>query len=683
MKKLLLFFLIISMILPITGCGKTDDVSTPLGEAYNSVNRSKRKISGFSKDCIVYNSYYDTLELFTSPDMDYAALFSIMEEAIAGRTVNTIELHNYSDKGWEPVEPMLEAFSMIFRSPVKRLVLPEPKKTIVDKVGPVYRVEQSELWRDSLERLSTVDEVVLGRDRNTHNYKLFYDIADGEKIQTSFDIVVMPDDVTLDLSGLEVFSGLSRILIDKPQVYTLVWIQGYEKLDPAITQFDLSVYRGGIKAATLAFDLRAAGFTVTGISENPRDDLQEKDLAAYDSFVEDRQSIAMLAAGGAEFSENLESYLALSSRRSGRDTLEAGITLLQNFYSLTETDEFLEYLERMSSYDPELETVPHTYILNEVCQELLREDDYERFLTDVADRLPISGSWCKSELSISNNQNAQIETNALYALMEGYARFMSYKNPVTSKRLLNEEQTEALLDRIDQHGLLWGGYNSRYFTADAEQNIKTAAQLLDAGRVTCDEAYSMMTHAAGNSMDAFLQATVRWDEAYDRTVERQYITSEDPLSVDDSRLEHSRFASTAVHEETAMGRKALFAYEVKDQDDLRFPKDAYRWFTVDGEEFRAIPPQNTPGSAEEAELLIIAGLDGYQYAFEYTDGTKGYRGSYSLHAFDIDTGECLGYLGTVVSEPATNLPAGTRYDVYPGPDLIELFKLTGNWLSKE
>ena len=35
---------LISMMLPLPGCGKTDDVSTPLGEAYNSVNKSKRKI---------------------------------------------------------------------------------------------------------------------------------------------------------------------------------------------------------------------------------------------------------------------------------------------------------------------------------------------------------------------------------------------------------------------------------------------------------------------------------------------------------------------------------------------------------------------------------------------------------------------------------------------------------------
>ena len=260
---------------------------------------------------------------------------------------------------------------------------------------------------------------------------------------------------------------------------------------------------------------------------------------------------------------------------------------------------------------------------------------------------------------------------------------MSYKNPLTNKRPLNDDQTAALLDRVDQRGLLWSGYNSRYFTGDAEQDIKTAAQLLDAGRVTHDEAYSMMTHAAGNGMDAFLQAIVQWDKAYDRTIERQYLTSEDPLSVDDERLERSRFTTTSIHEEPATGRKALFAYEMKDQDDLRFPKDAYRWFNVDGEEFRAIPPQNTPSSTEEAELLIIARLNGYQYAFDYTDGTKGYRGSYSLHVFDIANGECLGYLGTVVSEPATSLPAGTKYDVYPGPDLIELFKLAGNWLAKE
>ena len=681
MKKLLMVFLILSIMLPLSACGKTDDVSTPLGEAYNSVNKSKRRIPGYNKDCIVYNSYYDTLELFPCPDMDYAALFGIMEEALAGRKVNTIELHNYTDQGWEPiVEPMLEAFSLYFHSPLKRLVLPEPRKTIVNKVGPVYRVEQPELWRDSLERLSTVDEVVLGRGNNIHNYKLFYDIADGDQIQTSFDIVVMPDGFTLDLSGLEVFSGLKRIMVDKPNVYTLDLVEGFEKLDPAKTQFDLSAYRGGIRAATFAFDLRAAGFTVTGISENPRDDLQEKDLAVYDSFVDDRQSIAMLAAGSTDFSEDLDNYFALSSRRSGRDTLEAGITLLQRFYSLVETDSFLEYLERMSSYDPELEAIPHTYILNEVCQALRHEDDFERFLTDVADRLPMSGSWCKTEISIYSNQNKLIETNAVNALMEGYERFM---NPAGNKRSLDEEQTAALLDRIDQHGLLCGGYNSRYFTGDAEQDIKTAAQLLDAGRVTYNEAYSMMTHKAGNGMDAFLQATVQWDEAFDRTVERKYITAEEPLSADDSRLERSRFTSTSIKEEPAMGRKALFAYEVKDQDGLRFPKDAYRWFNVDGEEFRGIPPQNTPGSAEEAELLLIARLDGYQYAFEYTDGTKGYRGSYSLHAFDIATGECLGYLGTVVSEPATSLPAGARYDVYPGPDLIELFKLSGNWLSKE
>ena len=132
-----------------------------------------------------------------------------------------------------------------------------------------------------------------------------------------------------------------------------------------------------------------------------------------------------------------------------------------------------------------------------------------------------------------------------------------------------------------------------------------------------------------------------------------------------------------------MRRKALFAYEVKDQDKLRFPKDAYRWFEVDGEEFRAILPQNTPSSAEEAELLIIAHLDGYQYAFEYTDGTKGYRGSYSVYVYDITTRECLSYLGTVVSEPGNNLPAATKYDVYPGPNLIELFRLAGDWLGME
>ena len=174
-EKATYVLLILSMMFPLSACGKTDDVSTPLGEAYNSVPKSKRIISGYNKDCTVYDSYYDTLELFPCPDMDYAALFRIMGEALAGRKANTIELYNYSKQGWEPVvEPILEAFSLYFHSPVRRLGLPEPRKTVVNKVGPVYRVEEPVLWRDSLERLSTVDEVVLGRGNNTHDYKLFW-----------------------------------------------------------------------------------------------------------------------------------------------------------------------------------------------------------------------------------------------------------------------------------------------------------------------------------------------------------------------------------------------------------------------------------------------------------------------------------------------------------------------------
>ncbi len=50
--------------------------------------------------------------------------------------------------------------------------------------------------------------------------------------------------------------------------------------------------------------------------------------------------------------------------------------------------------------------------------------------------------------------------------------------------------------------------------------------------------------------------------------------------------------------------------------------------------------------------------------------------------YDIGTGECVQHLGTVYTEPAESLAAAKKYDVYPNPNQMELYKLLETWLDE-
>ena len=692
-------FLILMVILSLSGCKKVPqtDSNTALGQAYNAINKAGKKIKGFSKECISYYAMDDKLQLYARPGLDYVALIEVLNEAVGANEANTIGLCRGEDektgKGY-PVEELLEAYSLHATGQVKRLVLDAPEGSGNGKV------EQPKLWRDSLERLEHVAEVQFSEPRmDTNNINYLRDIAEDGKINAPFDTVVVSVSTDqysyFDLSGTEAFSGLKRLVLgaDMDRGFR---VKGLEHLDPAQTQIDLTYFSGNLDAAKFAYMFRAQGFTVEGISEDPRDDLNQGDTETYDSFVADQEALTAFRTEEMPFSERLEQYLEISTHFTGIDMTEPGILLLQSFYSLAGTDEFISAIERMCSYDEWLQAQQthyvdarmiepgemHEYILARICLNLIGKDDFERFLTDVVDMLPEDGSWCKATVRVTDSEGNEKEKTALDALMQGYEAL----RPAANKKTMSGEQEAELLDRIEGRGLLSGYHNSKYFTGNAEQDIATAGQLLDEGKVSYEDAYGMMINAAGDAIDSFLKATVLWDAAYDKAIVRK-VRSGSGLSVSDDRLNRERFIqpdSSIAFSGKANGRKAVFAYEAKDVDELIFPQDAYRWFTDDnGELFRAVPPQNTPESVDDAELLIIAWISGYQYAGDYSDGTKGYRCISDAYAYDIATGECVKHLGTVYTEPPESLAAAEKYDVYPGPDLLTLYKIAGSWMIEE
>ena len=696
MKKQLVFLCVLLLVLSLPGCKKIPQTnsSTPLGKAYNAINKAGSKIDGFSDDCIGYDSQNDMLSIYASPDLDYAALIEIMEDAVGEDKANAIGLFGYADESgnWYPVEELLKAYSLYATKPAKRLKLGVPDGAIGGSV------KQPELWRDCLERLDNVDEVEFSEafsDDNHINYLL--DIAAGDMINAPFDTIVVPIPTDLysyfDLSGLEAFSGIKHLVIGTG-MESGFRVKGLGNLDPDQTRIDISLFCGNLDAAEFAYEFRTRGFTVDGVSENPRDDLEQEDARKYDSFVADQEALTALQTGDMDFTDRLEQFLELSTHGTGINLTEPGIQLLQDFYSLAGSEEFVRDMERMCSYDEWLQVQQehhvdtrlleakdlHEYILSRICLDLVDKSSFERFLTDVVDMLPEPGDWCKAEVEVTDSAGNEEEMTALNALMRDYEALL----PTANVKTMSGEQRDELLDRIASHGLLWGYHNSRYFTGDAQQDIAMATQLLDEGRASYEDAYGMLISAAGDSIDSFLKATVLWDKAYDGMIVRKYITADNALTINDERLRKERYSQpdpAAAFSGEAKGRKVLFAYDAKDTEELIFPKDAYRWFTDEnGSTFRAVPAQNTPGSIDEADLLVIAWITGYEYAGEYTDGTKGYRCISDAYAYDIGTGECIKHLGTVYTEPAESLAAAKKYDVYPNPNQMELYKLIERWL---
>ena len=691
MKKWLSLLLALAITLTLFGCGKKvpqTSADTPAGDAYNLIQKEGRKISGFSSGSVGYRYDSDQLMLYARPDLDWAALFEIMETALDGREINAVSLNRYEfETPVNGIESLLEAFSMNVASPVKRLVLDTPSMSSGS-------VAQSALWRESLERLDFVEEVQFTRSMGVDNYDYLADIADGGMIQAPFDTVVVSASRggvygATDLSGLKVLSGLKYIvLIDGASV------RGVENFDPAETQIDLTCFAGQLDAAKRTFDLRQQGFTVIGISDDPRDDLEPEDAELYDAYEAERLALSALAEDDMTFPERLERFREAAPRAGIEELTNAGIPLLRDFYALAGTDEFPEYAAQMCSYDEWTEQMlsytndqrmqfvksPHQYLLTRLCIDLSNRD-FERFLTEVVDQLPEPGDWCRTEISISDADGETVKTNALRALMRGYQGIL----PAGNNQTMSEEQSQEMLDRIDGRGLLWGTYNRRHFTGEPERDIATAAELIDAGRVDYEEAYSMLLPGDGDDPDAFLKATTVWDETYDGSFARRYLSYDTGLAIDDARFDKTRFARS--NSPTLMGkpegRKALIAYESRDSDELVFPMDAYRWFEDDnGERFRGVLAANTPGSAEEVELLIIAWITDYVYVGDYTDGSKGYRCVSDVYAYDIDTGECVASIGTVIADPAEQLAnGGKKYDVYPNPNLLDLFKVTSSWFG--
>ncbi|MBQ7557511.1 MAG: hypothetical protein IJT00_05545, partial [Lachnospiraceae bacterium] len=634
MKRTLLYMMVLSIMLSLPGCAKKGG-NTPLEEAYNAVCSAKRKVSGFDKDCIRYNSAQDLLEIYAKPDLDYAAMIGIIEKTVAGREVNAIALHNAGG----PAEPLLETFLLNFTAPVKRLELPYPKLEYEGKAGGSH-VEQPQLWQDCLERLDNVAEVTLNGGRGQIcDYTYLYDIAESGTIRIPCVVIVRPNDDGINLAGLEAVSDLKRLVIGKHRVYSAYRMEseriyGFERLDAGMTQVDLSCYCGTIEAAKLADKLRTMGFTVTGISDDPRDDLDEQEAAKYDSIIAERQYSEALAKDDMPFDERLDGYLSLSGEISSDMRIETGISLLKSFYALEGTAEFTRALERMCSYDPDhctgrdadKENSLHEHILKRVCQGLVSSGKFERFLTEVAGALPSNGSWCKTELSLTDKNSEIFETTALFALMAGYDRLMEHAGNIT--RILEDDQISTLCDFLNDRDLLCGYFNSRYLTGDLERDIETAKRLLETGRLKDSQAYLLVFGEVGDGLDTFLHTTVLWDEAFGQMEVRKNLTGEKSLSTDDGRFDIIHYAkphtdSHVDYDRMTMGEKVLFAYLPRESETLFFPKDAYRWFSDDyGEIFRAIPPQNTPDSADEAELIIIAWTS-YQYKGDYTDGTNG------------------------------------------------------------
>lgn len=690
MKKWVSLLLILAIALTLFGCAKKvpqTSAATPAGDAYNLIQKQGKKISGFSSGCVGYRYDSDQLMLYAHPDLDWTALFEIMETALDGREINAVSLNWYkAEAPGNGIESLLEAFSLNVTSPVKRLELDDPSMSS-------GAVAQRSLWRESLERLDFVEEVQFARNSGENNLDYLEDIADGGTIRASFGAAVVSGRNGIysatDLSGLKVFSGLKRFVLVGG-----TGVRGFESLDPADTQIDLTWFCGDLDAAKLAFNLRLQGFTVIGISDDPRDDLSAEDAEKYDAYAADRQALSALAKDDMTFSERLERLREAAPRAESAELTEAGITLLRDFYALAGTDAFSEYAAQMCSYDDWTEQMlsdtrdqrlqfaksPHQYLLTRLCIDLSTRD-FERFLAEVVDQLPEAGDWCRAEISVSNTDGGAVKTNALRALMRGYQGIL----PSGNNQTMSEEQSQEMLDRIDRRGLLWGHLNRRYFTGDAERDIATASALIDAGRVDYEEAYSMLLPGDGDDPDAFLKATTVWDAAYDGSFVRQYPSYDTGLAIEDARFDKTRFArsnSPDLHGKPE-GKKALIAYESRDSDALVFPMDAYRWFEDDdGERFRGVLAANTPASVDEAELLIIAWITDYVYVGDYSDGSKGYRCVSDVYAYDIDTGECVARIGRVIADPPESLAnGGKKYDVYPNPKLLDLFMVTSSWFG--
>ena len=248
MKKQLVFLCVLLLVLSLPGCKKIPQTnsSTPLGKAYNAINKAGSKIDGFSDDCIGYDSQNDMLSIYASPDLDYAALIEIMEDAVGEDKANAIGLFGYADESgnWYPVEELLKAYSLYATKPAKRLKLGVPDGAIGGSV------KQPELWRDCLERLDNVDEVEFSEafsDDKHINYLL--DIAAGDMINAPFDTIVVPIPTDLysyfDLSGLEAFSGIKHLVIGTG-MESGFRVKGLGNLDPDQTRIDISLFCGNL-----------------------------------------------------------------------------------------------------------------------------------------------------------------------------------------------------------------------------------------------------------------------------------------------------------------------------------------------------------------------------------------------------------------------------------------------------
>ena len=99
-KRGLVFFLVMSVALTVSGCKKVPhtESDTPVGRAFNAIHSERRRIKGYDADCALYDPSGDTLVLSARPDLDCAALFEIIGEAVGDDEINAIHMYEGYDK---------------------------------------------------------------------------------------------------------------------------------------------------------------------------------------------------------------------------------------------------------------------------------------------------------------------------------------------------------------------------------------------------------------------------------------------------------------------------------------------------------------------------------------------------------------------------------------------------------
>lgn len=677
-KRILAAALLVLLATVLSGCDDHKPVQpdTPLAEAYNAVWEAKRNIAGFDEKCIRYDAGTDSLSLYACPKLDAEALVCVVEAAIAGRAVNQVRIcSRTADAAYS--EALLEPFSRLFTADIALLELDKPE--MMDG-----GVAQPELWRACLARMHNVAELMLPSvkaDAEYPSYAYLYGITGGEAMFPQYKrVTVYLTSGLNDLSGMECFSGMERL--------SLTAFSGSSRVEakadvlsaaPSLRTVDIVYGVGTTTMAMLAYELRDRGFAVEGISDDPRDDLKTNTAQRdYEKYLARRQAEAVLAAGDGSFDERFGSLNELMAAGWTDGLAQNALDFLAYFYSLAQTPEFPEYVAKLTYKEKAAGNSKYDLMLSHAASRV------ENCAQRLADALPQGGGWCRE---ILDADSVGKDKSVLDVLMEPFLM-------LTGEKYFDGGERKLLKDAIYDKNLITGALLVRYLDRGADDVFALVKRSMQSGTISSEAAYNALLNTAisdkayvvnaPDSLDGTLHAVTLWEREFDAPTRINYALDGWELGYDNSDFANASYVPDPAAAGMAAGRTALFAYKTEDAPGLTFTATAYMQLgDDDGNTYRAIPKAYTPQSIEAAELIIIA-YRTYAHAFDYTDGTEGYRCVCDVYAYNIATGECIQYLGKVSNDP----PSKARVErhatrVNASVPTKALCALASHWLNGE